>query len=147
MNTTKKSIIFGSSATLNTISPNKELYIDIKYPFVRVIKTKYNNKNNITFNMNKIDLDINFLQNINNYNIDTWPKKILEIIHTNKDNLTNSLYLCPEYGSNNDLSKSKNLFKSIPLSNSVAINNAGNIPRKFTKSITFNGIPVTSKFH
>ena len=147
MNTTKKSAIFGSSTAVNTISPNKELCIDIKYPFVRVIKTKYNNKNNIFFNMNKIDLDINFLQNINNYNIDTWPKKILEIIHTNKDNLTNSLYLCPEYGSNNELSKNKNIFKSNPLNNSVSINNVGNSPRKFIKSITFNGIPVTSKFH
>ena len=146
MNSTKKNKATGSSNSINNISPNKELFIDIKYPFVRVIKAKYN-KNNINFNINKIDLEINFLQNINNYNLDLWPKKILEIIHTNKDNLANSLYLCPEYGSNNDLSKSKNIFKSNPLSNSVSINNMNNIPRKFIKSITFNGIPATSKFH
>ena len=147
MNSTKNFKTIGSNTTLNNISPNKELCIDIKYPFVSVIKSKYNNKNNIIFSMNKIDLDINFLQNINNYEIDSWSQKILEMIHANKDNLTNSLYLCPEYGSNNDISRSKNIFKSIPLTSSIPINNINNIPRKFTKSITFNGIPVTSKFH
>ena len=95
--------------------------------------------------MNKIDLDIYFLQGINNYNIDSWSQKILGIINISKDNLNNSsLYLSPVINSGN-IQKNKNI-KITPFSNHVD-KNIGGVYRKFVKSITFNGIPAISKFH
>ena len=122
--------------------PNcKELCIDIQYPFVKVIKA-INNNNNISLSTNNVELDINFLQKINNYKIDSWSQKILEVIKIGDDNLTRDKYFSPE--SSAKLIKNKNSFKITSLSNSA---NAKMQKKKFIKSITFNGIPVTSKFH
>lgn len=130
------------SNNLNNNMPNcKELCIDIQYPFVKVIKA-INNNNNISLSTNNVELDINFLQKINNYKIDSWSQKILEVIKIGDDNLTRDKYFSPE--SSAKLIKNKNSFKITSLSNSA---NAKMQNKKFIKSITFNGIPVTSKFH
>ena len=128
----------------NNIS-NKELCIDIQYPFVKIIKSNYNSLNNtIFFSMNKVDLDIDFLQIINNYNIDSWSQKILGIINASKGGLNGNLYLSPVINSGN-IPKNKTI-KITPFSNPVD-KNIGNSYKKFVKSITFNGIPAISKFH
>ena len=89
---------------LNNTQVNDELCLDIKFPFVKVEKIlnnndsfdNNNNKTNINYIKNKVDLDINFLQRINKYRIDFWSKKILEIINNNYDNsLTLSSNLSP----------------------------------------------------
>ena len=146
-NKIKNKTINTTNMANNNIS-NKELCIDIQYPFVKIIKANYNNiDNNTFFTLTKVDLNINFLQIINNYNIDLWSQKILEIINMSKDkdNLNNNLYLSPSFNSNN-IPKNKNMIKITPFSNPVNKDTGSNY-KKFIKSITFSGIPAISKFH
>ena len=135
----------GQTNTINNIPQSKELCIDIQYPYIEVIKAVKNN-NNIIFNTNKVDLDINFLQKINNYKIDSWSQKILKIIGNSEEilNTSNSSNLSPK-NSSKMMNKNKNL-KLMPLSNSFNAKNL-NFSRKFMKSVSFNSIPLTSKFH
>ena len=129
----------------NNNIPNKELCINIQYPFVKIIKSNYNSINNeIFFTMNKVKLDINFLQIINNYNIDWWSHNILEFVGMDKDNLNKNLYLSPNINSSH-IPKNKNM-KIMTFSN-PANKNIGNNYKKFVKSITFSGIPAISKYH
>ena len=121
---------------MNTIQNNKELSIDIKFPFIKVEKI-VNNDNKISFETKKIDLDINFLQKINDYKIDNWSKKILEILNHGHDNLNNSINLTPGLSGKNIITKTKNNIKI----------NSFSPTKKFMRSTSFNSNLITSKFH
>ena len=98
-----KNKTIGSNNTINNTIIKNDLCIDIKYPFIKVNKI-INNNNNISINFNKIDLDIDFLQKINNYKIDFWSKKILKVL-SDDNNLSNSLNLTPTLSGKNVNSK------------------------------------------
>ena len=98
----KKNIINSNKLKNKTVGLNNtqikdELCIEILYPFIqveKVLKEKIKIEedmsiNNISFFKNKIKLDINFLQKINNYRIDSWSKIILGIINNNDNNNSN----------------------------------------------------------
>ena len=138
--TTKNKIktkTIGANAGINNIPNNKELYIDIKFPFIKVEKIN-NNDNNIDFKKNIVDLDLNFLQKINDYKIDSWSKKIIDILNKNNGNLINSSQLTPAMDSKNI--KNKNGIKMSPFSNSFSgksvLNN--NNAKKFLRCTSFN---------
>ena len=135
-----------STCQTNTVTnppPSKELCIDIQYPYVKVTKAIKSN-DDISFVTNKVDLDFNFLQKINNYKIDSWSQKILEILNPVDENInSSSTNLSPEISSKM-LNKNKNM-KVMSLGNSPTRSIAN--PRKFLKSISFNSIPITRKFH
>jgi hypothetical protein len=131
-----KNKIVGPNNTMNTIQNNKELSIDIKFPFIKVERI-VNNDNKISFETKKIDLDINFLQKINDYKIDNWSKKILEILNHGHDNLNNSINLTPGLSGKNIITKTKNNIKI----------NSFSPTKKFMRSTSFNSNLITSKFH
>ena len=95
LNRTKtKNKTIGNANTLNSAITTNDLCIDIQFPFIKVEKVindnneinesiDNNNSNNnveITFSSNMFDLDITFLQKINNYKINSWSKRILELL-------------------------------------------------------------------
>ena len=130
----------------NNLSYNKELSLDIKLPYINVEKIIIKEENNITFKTNSIELDINFLQRINDYKINSWSKKILDIINFSDDKLTNNINLSG-FSAKNVANKNKGNIKITPFNNSASEKNMYNNSRKFIKSISFNSIPLTSKFH
>ena len=148
----KKNIINGNKIRNKSISQantvanpptSKELCIDIQYPCVKVTKVVKSN-DDIFFVTNKVDLDINFLQKINNYKINSWSQKILEILNPVDENINSSSTNLSPQMSSQTINKNKNI-KVMSLGNSLtkSISN----PRRFLKSISFNSIPITSKFH
>ena len=125
----------GSTTNVNNIQNNKELSIDIHFPYIIVQKATHKN-NNLHFKTDQIDLKIDFLQNINNYGIDSWSKKLLEILNNENDYLTGNSNLASEIMSKKTLTKKNN-----PLSYSYSGK------KLFKKCISFNSIPITNKFY
>ena len=147
LNKTKnKNKTIGVTNTVNSSAATNELCIDIQFPFIKIekiiIDNDFNEINeinenisgeNIIFTENNFDLDINFLQKINNYKINSWSKRILELL-TEKGEIAN---ISPTFG--------KKFFNKNY--NSANAAKSGFNSRKFIKSISFNNIPITSKFH
>ena len=130
----KKTMSGGTTSLNNNTQNTKELSIDIQFPYI-MVKRAINQENNLSFNSNKIDLNINFLQNINNYKIDSWSKKILEILNNENDSLNGNISISTE----NIVKRS--IPKKSPFAGKFSTKNL------FKKSISFNSIPVTSKFY
>ena len=131
----------GSNTGINNIPNNKELCIDIKFPFIKVEKI-YTNNNNIDFRKNIVDLDLNFLQKINDYKINSWSKKIIEILNKSNDNLINSTHLSPGM-----ISKDKNNVKMSPFSISSSGKNVFSNSKKFLRCASFNINQINNNFH
>ena len=136
----------------NNTRINDELKIDIQFPCIFVEKVKNDVDDIISeedeflnayiiFTKNKVDLDINFLQSINNYKIELWSKKILEIINQTDETLISSGSPIHNKGS---FIKRKNqkINSDCPISK-----NDFNLSKKLSKTISFNSIPLSSKFH
>ena len=136
----------------NNANINDDLNIDIQFPCIYVEKVKNDVDNvihedeefstvHILFAKNKVDLDINFLQSINNYKIEMWSKKILEIINEIDETLISS---GSPIQNKNTFAKRKNqkTNSDCPISKSDF-----NFTKKLLKSISFNTIPLSSKYH
>ena len=136
----------------NNTRINDELNIDIQFPSIFVEKVK-NDVDDIIreedeflnayiiFTKNKVDLDINFLQSINNYKIELWSKKILEIINQTDETLISS---GTPIHNKRIFAKRKNqkINSDCPISK-----NEFNLTKKLLKTISFNNIPLSSKFN
>lgn len=131
---------------------NDDLNIEIEFPciYVEKVKNDYDDviheeeeflHTNIFFVKNKVDLDINFLQSINNYKIELWSKKLLDIINQIDDTLISS---GSPIHNRNIFAKRKNqkTNSDCPISK-----NDFNLTKKLLKSISFNTMPLTSKNH
>ena len=66
----------------NLSKENEELCVDIKFPYFKEEKIVKGENEKMLFKKTNTNLDIDFLQNLNNYKMDLWPKKILEIMNT-----------------------------------------------------------------
>ena len=137
---------------MNNTRINDELNIDIQFPHIFVEKVKNDVDDiiheedeflnaNILFTKNKVDLDINFLQSINNYKIELWSKKILEIINQTDETLISS---GSPIHNKRVFAKRKNqkINSDCPISK-----NEFNLTKKLLKTISFNTIPLSSKYH
>ena len=60
---------------------NEDLCIDIKFPSLKQEKIFKDVEGKILIKKTNLDLNINFLQDLNNYKMDFWSKKILEEIN------------------------------------------------------------------
>lgn len=136
----------------NNTHINDDLNIDIQFPCIYVEKVKNDTDDiiheeeeflntNIIFSKNKVDIDINLLQLINKYKIELWSKKILEIINKTDETLISSGSPIHNKGS---FIKRKNqkINSDCPISK-----NEFSLTKKLLKTISFNAIPLTSKFH
>ena len=137
-NIKEESTIFNYSNLKNKVSSNlnkenEELCVDIKFPFFKEEKIVQENNEKILFKKTNTNLDINFLQKLNNYKMDLWPKKILEIINT-RDN--------HRYADDNDLNnlKKKNTYEN---ENNQEFDNY----KKYTKHTSFNYSKFLNKLH
>ena len=137
-NIKEESTIFNYSNLKNKVSANlnkenEELSVDIKFPFFKEEKIVQENNEKILFKKTNTNLDINFLQKLNNYKMDLWPKKILEIINT-RDN--------HRYADDNDLNnlKKKNTYEN---ENNQEFDNY----KKYTKHTSFNYSKFLNKLH
>ena len=70
---------------------NEELFLDIKFPTIKEEKLISEKDDRMIFKRKNIDLDLNFLQDINKFKMDFWSKNILEIINKNEDQITFNL--------------------------------------------------------
>ena len=143
--TKNKNKTIGSNNTINNSPVSNELNIDIQFPFIEIEKivNDDNSNSNISLNTNKVDLDINFLQKINNYKINSWSNKILELLN-DKGEITNSAHFSPTLSNKKIAYKNKININNNPTSSPKS---SFSNPRKFLKSISFNAIPITSKYH
>ena len=142
----------GKIVGMNNPHINDELNIDIHFPciYIEKVKNDYDDiiledeefsQRKILFAKNKVDLDINFLQSINNYKIELWSKKILDIINETDETLISSG--SPIHNKSN-FPKRKNTKTN---SDCPISKNDFNLTKKLLKTISFNTIPLSSKFH
>ena len=146
-NKSKNKTIGSNNTNNNTIIKN-DLCIDIKYPFIKVNKI-INNNNNISIVLNKIELDIDFLQKINNYKIDFWSKKILKVL-SNDNNLSNNLNLTPQLSGKSVNSKNNKNNNNNNISNNILVSDSKSSffnRKKYLKSMSFNSINFKNKLH
>ena len=114
----------------NTNSQGEQLHIDIKYPFI--IEEKMMKENNfLVYEENNIELDIKFLQKLNNCPMNIWPKRIL-----------NKLYNISRIGKTKTVKGNKFFVYEMMNQQNKSAN-----AKKFMKSTSFNNIPLVSKFH
>ena len=143
----KKNIIkLTKSKNKNNIQNNSlianDLFIDIQFPFLKVekiINQKSNDEEeskNFVFSSNKIDLDVIFLQRMNDYKMNSWSKRLLEIINNNgvmiNTTLSNKITNKSRFGNNND-------------NNSPIMSKGSFTNRRFLKSISFSSIAINNK--
>jgi hypothetical protein len=128
--------------TIINISSNKDLKIEIQYPYIKV-KKLINNGGNISFIVNKVDLDIDFLHKINNYKIDIWSKKILKIL-SDDTALSRNLNLSPKLSGTNVTERSNKINNThlVPESKSSLFNR-----KRFLKSMSLNAVSFKNKLH
>ncbi len=134
-----------SSSSVNSLPLTNELCIDINYPYIKVETiTDGNNENNtILFKTKRVDLDINFLQNINNYNIYTWSKfLLLEIFNYKRESIDN-VNASPILGDKKLFSKNK-----VNVNDNSAKNKKRRISlKKIMQSPSKNIAPIFGQFN
>ncbi len=134
-----------SNSSVNSLPLTNELCIDINYPYIKVETiTDGNNENNtILFKTKRVDLDINFLQNINNYNIYTWSKfLLLEIFNYKRESIDN-VNASPILGDKKLFSKNK-----VNVNDNSAKNKKRRISlKKIMQSPSKNIAPIFGQFN
>ena len=134
-----------SSSSVNSLPLTNELCIDINYPYIKVetIIDGHNENNTILFKTKKVDLDINFLQNINNYNIYTWSKfLLLEIFNYKRESIDN-VNASPILGDKKLFSKNK-----VNVNDNSAKNKKRRISlKKIMQSPSKNIAPIFGQFN
>ena len=116
----------------NLSKENEELCVEIKFPFYKEEKIVKGENEKMLFKKTNTNLDINFLQNLNNYKMDLWPKKLLEIINIRNNN---------KFSDNNYLN---NITKKNTYDNEHKVI-SGFDHKKFTKHISHNYSQFSNK--
>ena len=96
----------------NLSKENEELCVDIKFPYFKEEKIVKGENEKMLFKKTNTNLDIDFLQNLNNYKMDLWPKKILEIMNTRNYPIISDNNNLDNIKKTNTFDKEKNTYSS-----------------------------------
>ena len=112
---------------------NEELFLDIKFPTIKEEKLISEKDDRMIFKRKNIDLDLNFLQDINKFKMDFWSKNILEIINKKEDQITFNL------SPNQNISDKKYNIKKTETFNNTSLWSYAprKMSKKYLKSTTF----------